>query len=393
MNCKALSLALGCALLPPSIVAAQESRAEEIAAKQKAKAAVLHPYEPTRFEQVVTRLEESFASPPDGIYPVFGTVYPGGGISGGAGYRQFFARDTVWNTHALVSIKGYKLFESGVSTTPRAGRNWDATVKAGWIDATEVAFFGIGMNDPGGRANFHLSQGYGRVAGSLRPARLARLSLDLGYEDFKTQPGRGRRPSIEVLYDPSPPVSSSVAFARATATAAIDSRPSASYTRSGGFYGLTLANYSDVDGTYSFRRGEAEIIQHVPLHRETWVLSIRGRVQTTLDDEDRVPYFLLPELGSGGTLRAYSHGRFRDRHSILTSAEFRWTPSRTALDMAVFYDAGKVTGRRSELDFSDLKTDWGIGARLHGPGITFLRLEAAHGSEGWRTVMTTSAPF
>jgi outer membrane translocation and assembly module TamA len=61
--------------------------------------------------------------------------------------------------------------------------------------------------------------------------------------------------------------------------------------------------------------------------------------------------------------------------------------------MAVFYDAGKVASRREELDFRDLATNWGIGARFHGPTATVLRLEAARGSDGWRLVVATNAAF
>ena len=123
------------------------------------------------------------------------------------------------------------------------------------------------------------------------------------------------------------------------------------------------------------------------------MISLRGRVQTTLDEDDNVPYFLLPQLGSGRTLRGYETGRFRDFHSILTSAELRWIPSRLALDMALFYDAGKVTRRRADLDFNGFKSDYGIGARFHGPTTTVLRIEGARGSEGWRLVFATSAAF
>ena len=109
--------------------------------------------------------------------------------------------------------------------------------------------------------------------------------------------------------------------------------------------------------------------------------------------DDVVPYFLLPQLGSGRTLRGYPTGRFRDRHSLLTSAEFRWIPNRLGLDMALFYDAGKVTSRREDLDLDGLKSDYGIGARFHGPTTTVLRIEGARGSDGWRLVFATSAAF
>jgi outer membrane translocation and assembly module TamA len=61
--------------------------------------------------------------------------------------------------------------------------------------------------------------------------------------------------------------------------------------------------------------------------------------------------------------------------------------------MAFFYDAGKVANRREDLDFNNLKTDWGIGARFHGPAATPLRLEAARGSEGWRLVISAGPAF
>jgi hypothetical protein len=61
--------------------------------------------------------------------------------------------------------------------------------------------------------------------------------------------------------------------------------------------------------------------------------------------------------------------------------------------MALFYDAGKVTNRREDLDLENLAHDWGIGARFHGPTATVLRIEAARGSDGWRMVFATSAAF
>ena len=75
------------------------------------------------------------------------------------------------------------------------------------------------------------------------------------------------------------------------------------------------------------------------------------------------------------------------------SAEVRWTPNRNAMDMAVFYDAGKVTSRRGDLNFEHLKSDVGIGVRFHGPSSTPLRIELARGNEGLRLVFAGSAAF
>jgi outer membrane translocation and assembly module TamA len=116
-------------------------------------------------------------------------------------------------------------------------------------------------------------------------------------------------------------------------------------------------------------------------------------VETTLDDADVVPYFLLPSLGGGSTLRGYESWRFRDRHSLLMSAEWRWIPNLLAFDAALFYDAGKVTSSRNNLDFHGLKTNVGIGFRFHAPTATPLRIEVARGSEGLRLVFAGGAAF
>ena len=381
---------------------AQETRAAEIASKQEEKAANLQPYQPSRFEAVMNRLEQNFASPPDGFYPAFGSVYPGGGLTLGVGYRQFYSRKAVWDITGLYSIKNYKQIEVGTRTPWNFDGRWFLATRAGWFDAPQIGYFGLGMdNVTDDRANYRISQGYAGATVSFRPTRWTRLEADVAYEDIKTDQGLGRSPSIETRYTAAtaPGLFSATGdflhptYIHSAATAAIDWRTSPGYSRKGGFYGATLVDYRDVDDVNSFRRVDGEIIQHIPILRQNWVISLRGRVQSTLNDDDLVPYFLLPSLGSGRTLRAYQTGRFRDRHSLLTTAELRWIPNRLGLDMALFYDAGKVTARREDLDFSNLESDWGIGARFHGPTTTILRIEAARGREGWHLVFTTNAAF
>jgi hypothetical protein len=273
---------------------------------------------------------------------------------------------------------------------------WTFGVKGGWLDAPQIGFYGIGMIDDAPRANFGLSKGYVTATAGLRPSRWVRLHGEVSYDDFKTEGGSGQAPSIETLYSDAsaPGLLSDPAFIRTEATAAIDWRLSPNYTRRGGFYGVTLATYTDRDDRFSFRRVDGELIQHIPLVRENWVISLRGRVQTILDDDDVVPYFLLPELGSGRTLRAYSTGRFRDRHSLLTSAELRWIPNRTGLDMAIFYDAGKVASRREDLDFNGLKAS--AGASAHDSTDRPPRHSESSwrkGRNGWHLVLSSSAAF
>ena len=342
----------------------------------------------------MARLEETFSSPPDGFYPQVGTIPQGGGFSAGIGYRNFFGPQAVFDIRGAYSIKNYLQVEAGVRRPwHRAGRTVFET-RVGYLDAPQVAYYGIGM-EGGPRTSFGLKFPYAAARADFRPSSWTRLHAEVGYDSYDTKSGKGRHPSIETEYGPAdtPGLFSKIDYARIEGAAAIDTRPSPAYARRGGFYGATLVSYSDTNGTYSFQRGDLEAIQHIPLLRENWVISLRGRVQTVLDENDTVPFFLLPSLGSGRTLRAYPTFRFHDRHSILTSAEFRWIPNRLAMDMALFYDAGKVTNRREDLDFEDLVSDWGLGVRFHAPASTVLRIEAAKGNEGWRLVFATGAAW
>ena len=62
-------------------------------------------------------------------------------------------------------------------------------------------------------------------------------------------------------------------------------------------------------------------------------------------------------------------------------------------DMALFLDAGKVVGRRRDLDFDGLKTSYGIGVRFHTPLSTPLRIELARTGDGLALVFGFGPSF
>ena len=393
---------LGLALLVPPAAQAQEpavttanSRAAVIAAEQADKAKNLQPYTPSGIERRLVALKREFLDEPSGFYPYFGSVYSGGGFTLGAGYRQFYGDRTHADVKGLYSISGYKLIEVSTDSWGHAGGRLDLHGRAGWRDATQVSFHGLGMGSPEESANYRMKQTY--FAGDLnaRPGGFTVFGAGMAYEDFNLEPGTGEPPSIEEVHTPAsaPGLGDNPTYLHTIASAGIDSRPSAGYARRGGLYAVSYHNYADRDDTYSFDRADVEVIQHVPILRENWVISVHGLLQTTLDDDDAVPYFLLPSLGSGSTLRGYSSWRFRDRHSLLMSAEWRWIPNRLGLDMALFYDTGKVTPRWDDLSLKGLKDDFGIGVRFHSPFATPLRIELAKGSEGMRMVFSGGAAF
>lgn len=389
---------LGLVLLLAPHAAAQESRAAEIAAEQARKAAELRPYEPGAAERWAVTLRREFLDEPAGVYPYFDSVYSGGGFTLGAGYRRFFGDRTHWDVKGLYSLKNYKLIELSTDSWGHSKGRLDLHGRVGWRDATQVAFYGLGMNSPLGRSNntnYRMKQAYAAGDLQFRPGGYVVLGGGAAYENFTLEEGEGTAPSIEEIFTPAaaPGLGDSPNYLHTRASGGIDWRPAAGYARRGGLYHITYHNYADVDDVYSFDRIDGEIVQHLPVLRENWVISLHGLVQTTLDDEDIVPYFLLPSLGSGSTLRAYPSWRFRDRHSLLLTGELRWIPNRMAMDMAIFYDMGKVTSRWDDLSLDGLKSNVGIGVRFHGLIATPLRVELASGREGLRLVFSGSAAF
>ena len=373
------------------------SRAESISLLQAEKARTVRAPEPDKVEAWVKKAEMLFLLDPSGFFPYFDSVYQGGGLTGGVGYRKFYGDNSFWEVKGLYSVLNYKLFEAGTVSKDHFNKRLTLGSRLGWRDATQVAYYGVGQGSKEeNRTNFRFNETYGEGFAHFRPLPWFPIKGSVAFEQWNTMEGKGSAPSIETLYTPStaPGLGGDPTYVHTKVSAGIDWRQSPGYTRRGGLYEVTFHDYHNTNsgGIYSFQKLDGEAIQHIPILRETWVLAGRARVETTLNDNDLIPYFMLPTLGSGSTLRGYSSYRFRDRHSILMTGEFRWMPA-LGLDMALFYDAGKVTSRRNDLDFKGLKSDVGIGARFHGPMATPLRIDLAFSNEGWRLVFSGGPIF
>jgi hypothetical protein len=381
---------------------AQATRQQLLEQEKAAKAAAVVPYAPDKAEKIFDWAMDSFLMAPQGFLPLITSipkgdnVFHGGGIALGGLYRGFLGDRAGWSATGTFSIPGYTHLDISADALSLARGRVALRGGAGWTSGARIPFYGVGTgSSQDDRTNFGVEMGYVGAELRARPIPWVVFGASAALEDFSTKPGSGSEPSIETEFDVAsvPGLGSAPRYLHGTASAGIDWRPAEGYARRGGLYEMRYHNYSDTGETYSFSRVDAEAIQHIPILRENWVVSLRGRVQTTLDDADLVPYFLLPSLGSGDTLRGFGAARFRDRHSMLLQAEWRWIPNRAFMDMALFYDAGKVAADRSAFDFDGLEHDFGVGLRFHGPLSTPLRIDLAKGREGFRIVWGGSAVF
>jgi hypothetical protein len=386
-------------LLGPAGARAQESRADSIARQQEAKSKRLQPEEPDRVEQLLKRMEEGgwfFSLHPRGFYPYFESVYPGGGFTLGAGYRAYYGDSAFAETRGLYSFKNYKRIEAR-TVSNHAGGRLDLGAMAGWMDATQVPYHGLGPDSTReGEANFRIQQTYLQAGAVLKPVSWFHIRAGSGYDQFQEKEGTGNKPTVGDLYGPgtAPGLGVSPSYIHSEFAASLITAQSEGYARSGGVYRFSFHDYREIGGElHDFQLTRMEAVQHIPFLRETWILSLRGRMESAHGPEGQIPYYLLPWLGSGSTLRGYGTGRFRDKHSLLFTGEWRWIPNRFAIDMALFCDAGTVAPSFKDLSAGELKYDYGIGIRIHGPAVTALRVDLARGSEGWKLVLAASAPF
>ncbi|HKW00171.1 MAG TPA: BamA/TamA family outer membrane protein [Vicinamibacterales bacterium] len=380
---------------PPEQQAA--SRVELIEQQQAAKAQALTPAELGKAERYVTDVAEILLSGQLHWHPFWQSAYSGGGFTMGAGYMRYISPFNTIDVRGSITPSGYKRLEAQLLAPGLFKDRGTLSVLGGWREATQVGFYGFGMDTSvDNRANYSFQQPY--LSGLLEvfPARnafLVRGGIEL--TQWKQQPGSGDAPSVEQVYTPStlPGLGTDPVYAHTLATIGVDSRPARGYARRGGFYGVTVHDFSDPDHAQGFNQIDYEAIQHFPILRESWVISLHGLAQTTFDKGgQQIPFFMMPSIGGGSDLRAYSSWRLRDRNSLVLQAEVRVIANRF-LDMALFMDAGKVAARRTDLDLNGLMHDVGLGFRLHGRIATPLRIEFTHGREGFGLVLAASEVF
>jgi hypothetical protein len=373
------------------------TRQAAIEQAQAEKVPTLHPFVPGKVERLVNRFEGSWFNQTESWHPFFESAYSGGGFAFGAGYLHHVSPFNSVDVRGSYTVSGYKRAEAEFVAPRLFHRRGELSVLGGWREATQVGFFGFGTEtSKDDRTNFDFQQPYASAALTLRPTRrLLVLHGGVEWTRWTQRPGEGTFPSVETVFTPAtlPGLGAKTTYIHSNGTVGFDWRTSPGYSRRGGYYGVTVHDYADRDDAFGFDQVNYEVIQHLPILRETWVISLRGLAQTAFGKSGQeIPFFLMPALGGGDSLRGFSSRRFRDRNSLLLQAEWRIPVSRF-LDTAVFYDAGKVTARAKDLDLNGLKSDYGFGLRFHGPFFTPLRVEIARGNEGLALIFGSSAVF
>ena len=151
--CTSLAFVIGAATHRAGTVAGTdrpETRQSTIVSAADEKAQNLHPYEVTTAEKVITRIEKRFTNQTIRWHPYLQNAYRGGGFAAGAGYMFHPGEYSTLDVRGSYSIRSYKLAEAEFISPRLFDRRGELTVLGGWRDATEVGYYGVGMNTSSG---------------------------------------------------------------------------------------------------------------------------------------------------------------------------------------------------------------------------------------------------
>jgi len=397
------ALLLAAALIAtPRTVAAQDAqpgtRAAAIEQDQAAKVPSLKPYQANAGERWAQKAQDILVGGGVSWHPFFESAYSGGGFTLGAGYMHYVGPYNSLDMRGSYTLRGYKRAEVEFMAPRLFKRRGSLSVLGGWREATEVGFYGLGTGTvKEDQTSYGFERPYASALLTVRPTRrFLMLRGGLEWTRWAQEPADGGQfPSVETVYTPAtlPGLNATVSYLHTQGTVGFEYRTSPGYSRRGGFAGITGHDFTDQDGDFGFRQVDYEVIQHIPILREAWVVSLRALVSTTFEkDGQEIPFFMHPSLGGGSNLRGFSSWRFRDRHSMLLQGEWRIMVNRF-FDTAVFYDTGKVGDHVSDLDLTEMKHDVGFGVRFHSPFATPLRVDIAKSREGLHFVFSSSAVF
>ena len=385
-----------------------KTRTEAIQAQREAKQAEIEPERASNLEARLNaikdqRLLERLTAGADGFTVVSGGLSTGQGFALGPQYsRGDLAGGALkLRTSARFASSQAYLLDLDLRAPDLAGGRAFAGFNAIHENYPRIDYYGPGpYSDEEPRTHFRRETTRFRGEAGVKPLRRMRLGVGLGGLLVNTGPGNidnDDRPRTESLFVPAlvPGLADQTNFRTAALFADYDWRDNPLGPRSGGFYQARFTYYDDTElKRHEFRRLHLEAQQYVPFFNKRRVIALRAATHLSYENGagSSVPFYLQPILGGSDDLRGFRQYRFYDSNSIVANVEYRWEAF-TGLDLALFFDAGKVAPKRSQINFHDLETSVGAGMRFNVRNATFIRLDFGVSNEAFRFWFKFGNPF
>ena len=411
----------------PKSASPEDTRAERWKQKRIEKRSRVTPPRASGLEKALLWLEKrglgmSRDAGSEGVHPVVGVLGPRSGVAFGARYlRPALGRSRLGAAvTGGYSIRGYQLYDLQFGRIPAFGPGFEldpedhgfrqrtepynsaqrlsAFGRVRYRNFSRQNYFGPGGNSrEGDRSDYRLEEVFYGGAVRYRPSSWLRGELDLGLLQVNTGPGTDPGAvSIGNVFDDvtTPGLVHQPDFFRTRAVLAMDFRDQPENTHRGGVVDLSWSRHTQLGGAdYDFSGFALQARQYLPLGSRQRVLALRFLTSTSCPESGaRVPFYYQPTLGSPHLMRAVQDQRFRDRNLIYLSAEYRWEAA-PALELALFYDAGKVFRNRSGFNLMGLRKNLGFGFRVKRRNRVLFRVDLAKGREDTRIRVTVGPAF
>ena len=381
------------------LAAQVHSRAEEIQQARRAKAAKATPEELSKAESRLNYIMdkhvlERIATGYHGLTLVMGGMPTGQGFALGPQYNRLDLAAGALNfrTSARGTSSRALLIDLQVGMPKLAGGKLFVDFLAQHRNLPRLEYFGPGpSSQKEDRSQFRLEDTSADFTVGYRPfqykfSRPLSLGVTGGFLKVNTGPGNlGGLPQTADLFSPqeTPGLDDQTDYLRGGFFVQYDYRDNPLGPRSGGNYVAKFTYYDDRDlGMHDFRSLHLEAQQYFPFWNKRRVIALRAMTVVSFENPNQtVPFYIQPVLGGSDDLRGFRAYRFYDNNLIVATAEYRWEAF-TGLDMALFFDAGKVVPRRSQVNFHDLEASAGVGFRFNVGNSVFLRIDAGFSHEG-----------
>jgi outer membrane protein assembly factor BamA len=371
-----------------------DSRAEVIQREREETHSQAQPETMNRVEKSIHEIEDkkvlrSLNASWSGFRVKIGGFPAGGGFAVGPEYHHdnLLSKGLTFRTSAKVSVNAYQKYELQFGLPKLASQHLFVDFHSVHRNYPRISYYGAGPKSlKGQHSNYRLEDTATDFTVGVRPVGMLKLGGSAGYVWVNTGPGTDSQLiSTEKQFTPSqaPGIDRQTDFFRYGVFAQIDYRDNPEVPKSGGNY---LAQYTWYNDTrfhaYGFRRLDVNLEQYIGLFNKRRVFVLRGRTALTDTAPGQVlPFYMQPVLGGSGDLRGFRSFRFADQNMLNLTAEYRWEAF-SGLDMAIFFDSGKVFPTHSQLNLSHLEACGGFGLRFNLLNRTFIRMDFGWGREG-----------
>jgi hypothetical protein len=314
----------------------------------------------------------------------------GHGFGIGLAYQWYRHNDQiVWRLWGLEMRHNFYRAGAAMQFQNLTRQDLKFTLQGVHADAPQLDYYGPGPNSSvSNHTNYRLETTLFDLRGELRAHPHFVPACHVGGLLLNVGPGTNNSlPSTESVFGPAaaPGIDQQSNYVVAGCSVQLDLRDLPDNPGKGTYVGGIYERYQAQGlNRFSFNRVSAQAEEYIPFFNRKRVIELRANtVLSWHNDNQVVPFYLQPTLGSDTELRGFPRYRFYDENSTAMTAEYRWEIN-TGLDMALFFDTGQVFPRPGSFSLSEIESSAGFGFRFKDRTRVLARVDMGFSREGFQ---------